>query len=120
MQNTDQVVDALKKQCICAFDQYIAQLQKGYQNTYDHILNMICLINDYYNLSNKEFITEYFLSQNYCSKKPVFIGCTSSDNNNSKYLIRNNFLSEYKTQLDKIKVKDNLGIKELMWNDVIS
>lgn len=118
MQNKDQVVNALKKQCICAFDQYINQLQKGYQNTYDHILNMICLINDYYNLPNKEFITEYFLSQNYCAKKPVFTECMNSENN-SKYLIKNNFLSEYKTQIDKIKVRNNLGIKELMWNDVI-
>ncbi len=79
---------------------------------------MICLINDYYNLPNKEFITEYFLSQNYCAKKPVFTECMNSENN-SKYLIKNNFLSEYKTQIDKIKVRNNLGIKELMWNDVI-
>lgn len=60
----DQVqdVDALKIECISEFMEYIKFLRKGYQREYDHILNMICFINSYNQLDNKQLITQYLLN----------------------------------------------------------
>ena len=60
----DQVqdVDALKIECISEFMEYLRFLQKGYQREYDHILNMMCFINSYDKLDNKELITQYLLN----------------------------------------------------------
>ena len=57
-----QDVDALKIECIAEFMEYLKFLKKGYQREYDHILNMICFINSYDKLDNKELITQYLLN----------------------------------------------------------
>ena len=57
-----QDVDALKIECIAEFMEYLRLLQKGYQREYDHILNMICFINSYNKLDEKELITQYLLN----------------------------------------------------------
>ena len=79
-------------------------------------------MNNIYGLTIEE-LEEYFLSKNKCATSPIFESnrCVENDGNsevNTKYLIRNNFLSEYKTYIDKKRVLTNLGIKELNWNDV--
>ena len=123
MQSQNTVVDALKKECICEFNHYIKALQKGHCCNYQDVLNLICFINNYYKFENQKLISEYFLSKNKCAISPIFESnrCVDNDGNsevNTKYLIRNNFLSEYKTYIDKKRVLTNLGIKELNWNDV--
>ena len=46
-------------------------------------------------------------------------GSYKSDNTCKQYLLRDNYLSEYKTQEDKQKVLNNLGIQfTLEWIDV--
>ena len=46
-------------------------------------------------------------------------GNSKSDNVCGQYLLRDNYLNEYKTKEDKQKVIDNLGIKyTLEWIDV--
>lgn len=67
-------VDALKKECIAQFQEYLKKVQKGYQPDYSHILNMICFINLYFELDNKQLITQYLLNYakpyiNICNKR---------------------------------------------------
>lgn len=46
-------------------------------------------------------------------------GNSKSDNTYKQYLLRDNYLNEYKTQEDKQKVLNNLGIHfALEWIDV--
>lgn len=46
-------------------------------------------------------------------------GNSESDNTCKQYLLRDNYLSEYKTKADKQKVLNNLGIQfTLEWLDV--
>lgn len=123
MQSQNTIVDALKKECICEFNHYLKALQKGHCYNYQDVLNLICFINNYYKFENQKLLSEYFLSKNKCAISPIFESnkCVDNDGNsevNTKYLIRNNFLSEYKTYIDKKRVLTNLGIKELNWNDV--
>ncbi len=55
-------VVALKKKCIQEFKTYLNSLNKGYQKSYDHILNMICFINSYELLDNKQLIAQFLLN----------------------------------------------------------
>jgi hypothetical protein len=55
-------VDALKIECISEFLEYLKFLKKGYKKEYTHILNMICAINSYEYIDDKELITQYLLN----------------------------------------------------------
>lgn len=61
MKSVDNVT-AVKLECISRFNEYVKNLQKGYQLDYSHILNMICFINSYNDLDNKELLTQYLLN----------------------------------------------------------
>lgn len=62
MMDQMQDVDALKIECIAEFMEYVKFLHKGYNRDYSHILNMICFINSYSDLDNKQLITQYLLN----------------------------------------------------------
>lgn len=120
-------VDALKLQCIQEFIKYCKSLQKGYANKkYNGILNLICFINYYKYLENPKALAQYLIDD------PVFL-YKASDNanllnednriqitNQRIPLFRNNFLAEYKSELDKKKVLANLGVDwdNLEWTDI--
>ena len=56
-------VDNLKKKVIEAYNIYLNRMYLGYKPSYEHILQMICLIENYDNLDNNEIIYEYLISK---------------------------------------------------------
>lgn len=62
MMDQQKDVDVLKKECISRFQEYLKKIQKGYYPDYSHILNMICFINSYYDLDDRQLITQYLLN----------------------------------------------------------
>lgn len=116
MVNQIQDVDALKMDCVTEFIKYLKALEKGYKNKYDYILNMICFINSFEELNNRDVITQYLLNyaKPYISVNNAnLITCNTKQHIYSPQipLLKDRFLSEFRTDLDKKKVIANLGIE---------
>lgn len=56
-------IDNLKKKVIESYNIYLNRMYLGYKPSYEHILQMICLIENYDNLDNNEIIYEYLISK---------------------------------------------------------
>lgn len=55
-------VDALKREAIKQYEEFLLQLKKGYKPDYEELLNLICFIDLPVKLDNHEFIKQKFLN----------------------------------------------------------
>ena len=58
-------MDALKDKVIKDFQKFLLQLNRGYKTEYQHILNSILFIENYYDLDlhKKDYIYEYLMNK---------------------------------------------------------